>query len=573
MNCCEMVDSLAWLRKEIIGRNMLFATPYGKKPLIYADYTASGRCVNFIENHLKNMLPFYANSHTEDDFTGKTMTELLHKAEKEIKQYVNAGKNGKIILCGSGATSAITRLQQILGIYLPAATRNRINTYHACCSAKLKVSTLTCTGKLDKCTPEKKPVVFVGPYEHHSNEIMWRQTLADVYEVPLNSNGLLDLIELEKMVSNPCFDNRPKIGSFSAASNVSGVKTDCYAVAKILHKHNAIACFDFAACAPYVKIDMNHDEDSYFDAIFLSPHKFLGGPGSNGMLVFNEKIYPKELPPTIAAGGTVDFVSFESEGFIDDIETREKPGTPGILQSIKAAMAFKLKERIGIDKIEAIEEYYLNKFYKHFENEPRISFYGPTDIDKKINIIPFNISHNDRILHPKFVTKLLNDLFGIQSRAGCSCAGPYGHRLLSIDDELSKKYVNCIIDNKLGGIKPGWVRLNIHYSFTESEFKYILKALEFIIEHGEKFINVYNFDVKNGQWLHPEENQYLPIDIDWDHTFAKPKKVSDMQLKQVLDKNIEKAYKLAKNMPSSSGYYVFDEETEKLAFFYCKNLV
>jgi selenocysteine lyase/cysteine desulfurase len=285
----EMIQ-LEWLRQEIIGRNDIFQTPVGNRPLVYADYTASGRGLYFIENYLQNLLRYYANSHTDDDFTGKTMTNLLHEAESRIKTIVNAGETGKIIFTGTGATGAITRLQQILGVFWTPTTKSRLEGMIDSCSLITEVEA-PCRISLRKQMNSQKPIVFVGPYEHHSNEIMWRQSLCEVIEVPLNALGELDLLELEVMVSDKQYENREKIGSFSAASNVSGIKTPIYKVAEILHKHGAIACFDFAACAPYVEINMNKDKDSYFDAIFLSPHKFLGGPGASGLLIFNEKIY------------------------------------------------------------------------------------------------------------------------------------------------------------------------------------------------------------------------------------------------------------------------------------------
>ncbi|MBT5419586.1 MAG: aminotransferase class V-fold PLP-dependent enzyme, partial [Candidatus Cloacimonetes bacterium] len=277
MNIQKKIKNLEWLRKEIIGRNMLFETCYGKKPLVYADYTASGRAVNFIENYLTDLYKYYANTHTEDDFTGKTMTTLLHDAEKEIKRMVNAGKSGKIIFNGTGATGGISKLQQIIGVYWPPTTKKRINDYLNGPLKDADEHKRVCHSKFLDEIDGALPIVFVGPYEHHSNEIMWRETFCEVVEIPLDSDGFIDLQTLDKELANPKYTNREKIGSFSAASNVSGVRTDVYEIARILHKHGAIACFDFAACAPYIEINMNKDDESYFDAIYLSPHKFLGG--------------------------------------------------------------------------------------------------------------------------------------------------------------------------------------------------------------------------------------------------------------------------------------------------------
>jgi len=575
MKAIKLINNLEWLRKDIIGRNKMFKTPYGEKPLVYADYTASGRCLYSIENYLLHIMQYYANTHTEDDFTGKTMTTLLHDSEKIIKKIVNAGKTGKVIFTESGTTGGITRLQQILGVYWPPATKKRINEFLASCTDRYP-ERKKCGTELQDYIHDKKPIVFVGPYEHHSNEIMWRQTLCDVVQIPLNKEGEICLKELEKAVSDKKYNGRPKIGSFSAASNVSGIKTPVYEVARILHKHNAIACFDFAACAPYIEINMNKDDESYFDAIYLSPHKFLGGPGTAGLLIINENIYPNELPPCVAAGGTVDYVSLKREKYIDDIETREKPGTPAILQDIKIALTFQIKEKVGIENIETIERYWLEKFYDRFLNNKKIVFYGPTDIDKKVNIIPFNIKHKDRILHPKFVTKLMNDLFGIQTRAGCSCAGPYGHRLLDINDEISK-YYQCLIGvDKYSGIKPGWVRFNLHFALSPEEYEYIADVLEFIIENGHLFLPFYEFDFKTGDWYHIDEKEMkMPISLNIDELLQKEKFELEQpeNIKEIFRQNLNEASAMIKKLKVPDNFGKFEENLERLMFFYVVNFV
>ena len=514
MDVKKYIAELDWLRKEIIGKNLLFDTPYGKRPLVYADYTASGRALKSIEDYVGYLLQFYANTHTSDDFTGKTMTSLFHEAEKKIKDFVNAGDAGKIIFTGTGATGGITRLLQILGLFWAPATEARVKSFLGIC--KERGRNFGCDNFLSEYMNSHQPVVFVGPYEHHSNEIMWRHTLCEVVEIPLNDEGYLDIKVLEEMLQKEEYNNRYKIGSFSAASNVSGIKTDVYEVAKILHRNDAIACFDFAACAPYVDIDMNKDSESYFDAIFLSPHKFLGGPGSSGLLVFNEKIYNRDLPPSISGGGTVVYVNQREEIYVKKIEERENPGTPGIMQAIKASLAFDVKHKVSVEKIEAIENHYLKKFQDCFKDVDEMVLFGPQDPERKINIIPFNIKHNDRYLHPKFVTSLLNDLFGIQSRAGCLCAGPYGHILLEVDEDLSEKYKSCVAMKGYEGVKPGWVRINIHYTMSEEEFQYIVFALKFIIKHGAKFLDKYEFNLSTGAWKHVDgvEEPKIKMTID-----------------------------------------------------------
>ncbi len=569
MNVKDLIQNLEWLRNDIIGRNMIFKTPFGDRPLVYADYTASGRGLYTIENYIQRILQFYANTHTEDDFTGKTMTGLLHEAEMIIKKAVNAGPKGKIIFTESGTTGGITKLQQILGVYWPPATRERVNGFLKSCLDR-NPDREACNIALHEYIDNNKPIVLVGPYEHHSNEVMWRQTLCDIVEIPLNEEEELDLLKLEEMISNPKYANRPKIGSFSAASNVSGLKTNVYEVARILHKHNALACFDFAACAPYLEIDMNKDNECYFDAIFLSPHKFLGGPGTSGILIFNSDIYPSNLPPTIGAGGTVDYVSPSKQEFIKDIETREKAGTPGILQAIRTSLVFEVKDKVGTQAIEEIEEFYYHRFIDAFKDDKRIAFYGPLDTKKKIPIIPFNIVHKDKILHPKFVTRLTNDLFGIQTRAGCSCAGPYGHYLMGIEQKLSD-YYRCMITN-IGytGIKPGWVRLNLHYILDEYEINYLIEAVQFVLEHGYKFLPLYTFDIKTGEWEHQETELFSPVSLNIEQVYNTDRFIHN-QIKnapELYKIALDEAKRFAGTLSDDLTFVRFDKEMEALMYFY-----
>ncbi|MCK5882261.1 MAG: aminotransferase class V-fold PLP-dependent enzyme [Bacteriovoracaceae bacterium] len=552
MDYKQAMSDLEWLRSSIIGRNILFNTPFGKRPLVYADYTASGRGIDFIEDYVKYLLNYYANSHTDDDFTGKAATNLLHEASDRVKKFVNAGESGKLIFTGSGATGAVTKLQQILGVFLPQVTGLNLKSFMEC----------------KKITP---PVVFVGPYEHHSNEIMWRQGLCEVVEIPLNDKGVLCLESLEKIISDPIYKDRKKIGSFSAGSNVSGITTKVYDVARIMHKHDGIVCFDFAASAPYVEINMNKDSESYFDAVFFSPHKFLGGPGSSGVLVFNQNIYRTEVPPTVAGGGTVDFVTYDKEVYCQDIETRETPGTPGILQGIRTSLAMQLKERVGVETIEAIEHGLYGEFLERFKSRKDLTIYGPADPAGKINIVAFNIIHKDRILHPKFVTKLMNDLFGIQTRAGCSCAGPYGHTLLSIGKELSDQYVDTIQKLKIYGMKPGWVRLNLHWAFSADEFNYIMDALEFCFNHAHKFLSLYRFDLNSGEWTHQCDAKNLnPVDLDMDSVIGgmTPLRCSDCTEPQMYREMMERANGALEHLRGEMEYVLYDDEIEELMFFY-----
>ncbi|MFX0074020.1 MAG: aminotransferase class V-fold PLP-dependent enzyme [Candidatus Hermodarchaeota archaeon] len=558
------VLSLEDVRNAIIGQNFMFQTPYGMRLLTYADYTASGRSLKFIEQFLIKIQKEYANTHTEDDVTGRHMTEILHQAEKIIKRAFNAENNCRIIATGTGATGAISKFQEILGLRLPPATRELIRNLSEESSIDYFLD--------QKKFKQLKPVVFIGPYEHHSNDIMWREAIADVVAIQLTPEGHIDLDDLEHQVSDKKYKNRFKIGSFSAASNVTGLKSPVYEISRILHRHGSIACFDFAASAPYVKIDMNKDFDTYFDAIFISPHKFIGGPGSSGILVFNERVYETSISPTSAGGGTVDFVSSTSIDYSEDIETREKPGTPGVLQTIKAALAIDLKDAIGIETIESKELDYTTRALKRLTKHTKIEVLGPLNPENRIAIVSFMIKHENKYLHPKFITKLLNDLFGIQSRAGCMCAGPYGHLLLNIAEERSQKF-RCVTQEGHLGLKPGWCRVNFHYLFTEEEFDFINKSIEFIADYGYLFLSEYSFNIKSGEWSHLIFKDKNPINN------PNIESVISSDLKNCFDeesidrlaeftKYLNEAHKMVEVLNESKEYQQFDDpKIEELRWF------
>ncbi len=491
-----------YLREQIVGVDSTFKTPFGERLMVYCDYTASGRCLRFVESYLQSLQRVYANTHTEDDITGRSMSQLLHEAEEAIKNSVNAGTNGRIIACGTGATGAIDKLQQIVGVALAPATRQNIDS-------------LVGGAGLDDVLEGRQPIAFVGPYEHHSNEISWRQSLAKTVEIQLDARGHIDLEDLEKALQDPAYQNRLKIGSFSAASNVTGMRTDVRKIAAVLHKYDAIACFDYAACAPYVDIDMNPEpleegDDPAIDAIFISPHKFLGGPGSSGILVFNERIYHRDLPPSVCAGGTVDYVGLDDQDFIGRIEEREKAGTPGVLQTLKAGLVFQVKDRVGVDVITQREHELTERAMRKWGGDENIEILGNPDPGSRVGIISFNLKDSSgNYLHHKFVTALLNDLFGIQSRAGCSCAGPYGHRLLNIDKDTSERYRNVVQEGHCG-MKPGWCRIGLHWVMDDAEADYVIDAVHFIARHGRAFLRLYDFDLSTGTWSHRQTTIELP---------------------------------------------------------------
>ena len=505
--------SPAYLRQQIVGVDSTFETPFGERLMVYCDYTASGRCLRFVESYLQSLQRIYANTHTEDDITGRSMTQLLHEAEEAIKNSVNAGPNGRIIAVGTGATGAIDKLQQIVGVALPPATRQNIERMLDEPDSGFN------SRKFRQLLADRQPIVFIGPYEHHSNEISWRQSLARTVEVRLEADGNIDLAHLEELLQAPQYQNRMRIGSFSAASNVTGIRTDVRKITSLLHKYGALACFDYAACAPYVEIDMNpqavDDDDPSIDAIFISPHKFLGGPGSSGVLVFNERIYHRELPPSVSAGGTVDYVGPTEQDYIRCIEEREKAGTPGVLQTLKAALVFEIKDRVGVDVINAREHELTCRALTSWGGDDNIEILGNPDAEQRVGIISFNIRDDSgSYLHHKFVTVLLNDLFGIQSRAGCSCAGPYGHRLLDIDPDTSERY-RTVVQQGHCGMKPGWCRVGLHWVMDDAEANFVIDAVHFVAAHGHRFLGLYNFDLCTGTWSHKQDTNPLhEFDLD-----------------------------------------------------------
>mgnify|MGYP006271211631 CR=1 FL=1 len=542
------------LRHEVIGHSASIFTPYGERPLLYADFTASGRGLVSIERYMQHILELYANTHTEDDATGDWTSQRLAAAEALILRRLNAGDDYALIPVGPGATAAVARLQQILGIYMAPATGDRIGQ-----------------GRL---LPEDElPVVFVGPYEHHSNEISWREGLCQVVEVELDGAGRLSLEDLERKLTDPQFRDREKIGSFSAASNVSGIRTDVPAVARVLHRHAALAFFDYSASAPYVEIEVAGSGEGYLDGVFFSPHKYLGGPGASGILVIRKELYRNDLPPSVSGGGTVRFVNATSQDYVENITEREKAGTPSILQTIRAALAIDLQHQVGIDRIEAREYELMSRALKRLGELPEIEVIGNAPPEDRLAIFSFNVRSGESYLHPRFVVRLLNDLFGIQSRAGCSCAGPYGHRLLHIDLDTSERYRRHIAGGQ-EGIKPGWVRLNFHYLLSESEFDYLCQAVEFVARQGVFFLAEYRFDVASGRWMHLVEREEIvavsaaeALAYEAERMQGPPPEVTDAALKTRRAQYLEAAHNRAATLAQSFSPDSLSSTTDELIPF------
>jgi len=490
----------AGLRRHILGADEEIETPYGRRLLVYADYPAAGRCLDFVEDHLRHLARCYGNTHTEDDLTGRRASQLLHVAESVLKAAVGAPPDARIVCAGAGATGALHHLQQVLGVAIPPATRALLaGLWEPFLGARLQ--------EWEAWFRRRRPVVFLGPYEHHSNELTWRESLVEVVTVGLAADGGLDLAALADRLGEPRWQDRPRIGAFSAASNVTGMRTPVHEVARLLHARGAVACFDYAAAAPYVRIRMVPPDghaggDPSLDAVVFSPHKFLGGPGSPGVLVFRERLYRRDLPPTVAGGGTVDYVGPRDHDFVADVELREKAGTPPILQTLRAALAVQVKEAVGVERIHAREQAFLVRALRRWQEIPGIRILGNPDPERRLAIVAFNLAApGGGVLHPRLVTVLLDDLFGIQSRAGCSCAGPYGHVLLGIDQERSERYRELVRRGFLG-IKPGWCRVGFHWAMDDAEVDFLIEAVAFLAGEGHRFLPDYRFDLRTGVWRH-----------------------------------------------------------------------
>ncbi len=491
------------VRGRIVGCDAVVATPFGGRRVTYADWTASGRAVSFIEDHIRDTLALYGNTHTEDDASGTVTSARLGAAVDTIRRHVNAGADHRVICVGAGATAAVHLLQQILGVYLPPAGRD---VFRHLAAESLGPEAFS---RFAADLEARRPVVFVGPYEHHSNEVSWRECFAEVVEIELTADGRLDLGDLEQKLGRPAYRGRRLIGAFSAASNVTGVETPAHEVAAILHAHGALACFDYAASAPYETIDVDRDGRGYFDAVYFSPHKFVGGPGAAGVLVIHKELYRADLPPTVGAGGTVDFVNFDGQEYSPDIEVRETPGTPAILQTFRAALALELKDRLDPARIATRERDLVARAEAALAAHPAVDLMGGAGLARGLPIFSFNIKVGASWLHPRFVTTLLNDLFGIQSRAGCSCAAPYGHRLLHIDHDTSGRLARTIRRGNVG-LKPGWTRVTFHFLHTDEEAAFIMDAIRFVADRGVAFLPAYRFDMHTGAWRHREALEDRP---------------------------------------------------------------
>ncbi len=464
-------------RNNIVGINQEFDSPFGRKKIIYTDWTASGRLYAPIEEKmLKDFGPFVANTHTETSVTGTAMTKAYHEARKIIKKHVNANNHDVLITCESGMTGVINKFQRILGLKIPENIKPYTNI-----------------------PDEIRPVVFVTHMEHHSNQTSWLETIAEVVVVPPNDDVLVCMKTFAKTVEK--YKDHPiKIAAVTSCSNVTGIQTPYHEIAKLMHENGGLCFVDFACSAPYVSIDMHPEEEgAHLDAIFFSPHKFLGGPGSSGVLIFNNNLYKNTIPDN-PGGGTVSWTNpWGNHKYIDDIETREDGGTPGFLQTIRTALSIRLKEKMGIENILKREHELLDIVFEKLNNIPNLKILAPNTEDR-LAVISFYIED----LHFNLGVKLLNDRFGIQTRGGCSCAGTYGHYLLHVDPETSNN-ITCEIDGGDLTHKPGWIRMSIHPTTTNEEIEFVCDSIIALAENFSEWGKEYNYNSRSNEYFHPNE--------------------------------------------------------------------
>ena len=458
------------IRDSVIGDDAVIDGPFGPRRMVYTDATASGRSLTFVEDFIRDqVLPMYANTHTEASATGRRTTALREEARRVIARSVNAGERDVVIFCGTGATGAIDKLIRLL--------------------------------QLDR---SERPVVFIGPYEHHSNELPWRESVAEVVTIREDRQGRVDLDHLEHELRRHG-DRAVKIGSFSAASNVTGIVTDVDEVSIALHRHGALSCWDYAAAGPYLPIDMNPAPDvadghlAYKDAVFISPHKFVGGPGTPGVLVAKRSLLRNRVP-SVPGGGTILFVSPTGQCYHPDPEIREEGGTPGIVESIRAGLAFALKDAVGSQEIRRREHDLARRALASWAENPQIEILGGTD-PERLAIVSIGVRHAGRLLHANFVVAVLSDLFGIQARSGCFCAGPYLHRMYPIDERWSAR-MQAEVENGHMGAKLAFTRLSFNYYISEPAFAYVVDAVHLLAREGWKLLPLYRFDPAAGLWHH-----------------------------------------------------------------------
>ncbi|MDZ7878797.1 MAG: aminotransferase class V-fold PLP-dependent enzyme [Saprospiraceae bacterium] len=471
----NLEDYFVPFRQHIIGQDQHFDSPFGRKRIIYADWTASGRMYQPIEDKLGQVFaPFVANTHTETNICGTSMTLAYHQARDIIKRHVNAAPTDCLISYGSGMTGVINKFQRILGLKIPEKQRPNI-----------------------RISNQERPIVFVTHMEHHSNQTSWLETICDLEVIAPTTEGLVDLSDFQNLIDK--YADRPlKIAAITACSNVTGIETPYYDMAEMIHAAGGLCFVDFACSAPYVSIDMHPNDrpQGYLDAIYFSPHKFLGGPGSSGILIFNSKLYTNRVPDN-PGGGTVKWTNpWKEHAFIDDIEDREDGGTPPFLQTIRTALCIKLKNEMGIERMLCREKELIKLIFNRLSSIKGLHILA-SEHQHRLGVVSFYIEN----LHFNLAVKLLNDRFGIQVRGGCSCAGTYGHFLLEVDKKVSDVLTHQITTGDLSN-KPGWVRMSIHPTMTNAEVEMICKAIAELTRMHTCWRTDYDYNIKTNEFTH-----------------------------------------------------------------------
>lgn len=438
-------DLVEWLRADLIGEGIEVPGPDGPKPMIYADYVASGRALRSVERFMaEDVLPYYANSHTEASYCGQMMTQLRRQARRIILDSCGGDARHAVVFTGSGATAGLNRLVSLLGVAQAA------------------------TGPV-------RPAVLIGPYEHHSNILPWRESGADIIEIPEAADGGPDLTALTDAL-NGCA-GRLVVGAFSAMSNVTGIVTDVREVTRILKKHGALSVWDYAGGAPYLPIDMAGGTEAEIDAIVASPHKFIGGPGASGVMILRRGAVTRTAP-TLPGGGTVRFVSPWAHDYSDDVTAREEAGTPNVTGDLRAALCFMLKDAIGRDYTASRLAALRRRAEVAWRQTPRLRILGNMRARLRVPVFSFTIAGMDGDpVHQQLVTRMLSDLHGVQARGGCACAGPYAHRLLNIDPDRSEALRAAILGGREVD-KPGWTRLGFSVLMTDDKADRIIRAVD-----------------------------------------------------------------------------------------------
>ncbi|WP_456276846.1 aminotransferase class V-fold PLP-dependent enzyme [Bacillus sp. AK128] len=466
---------------QIIGNQDIFHSPYGKKKILYADWTASGRLYRPIEDKISQQFgPYVANTHTESNITGKLMTIFYHEARQLIKRHLNADDSHILLFEGTGMTGALCKLQRILGLSLHESYKKQFSL-----------------------SEEDRPVVFITHMEHHSNQTTWEETIADIVIVPPNEDGDVCPHSLERCLEKHK-NRKRKIGAFTACSNVTGIQPDYHQLAAIMHKHGGVCFLDFAASAPYIKIDLQPDDPKQKpDAIYFSPHKFLGGPSSTGVVVFSKDLYENMIPDQ-PGGGTVNWTNpWGGKSYIENIEGREDGGTPGFLQAIRIALSIKLKEMMGIENILARDKELLSLLFERLEEIKRIKILEGHK-KERLPIVSFYVEG----IHFNLMVKLLNDVHGIQVRGGCACAGTYGHHLLNISKEHSK-LITDEVDHGNFYNKPGWVRVSLHPTMKTHEVHEIANGIHDVITNIERYQKDYYYDASSNEFKHRKYETFI----------------------------------------------------------------